>query len=114
MKIKIILVAAVIGSLSFSAQATMWANKPSMDFPAAAIRDCIDGRLVVQFRIVDGHPLDMAIVSSEPDGVYTDSFLKWWSEYDKWRRQVGMRWGEDTAVGDIEEFTFTMRPCEEI
>jgi hypothetical protein len=83
-----------------------------MDFPAAATRDCVDGSVVVEFRVVDGHPVDMRKVDSKPDGLYTDSFLQWWGEYDTWRRQVGMRWDDDTAEGDIKELSFNFRPCD--
>lgn len=110
---KLTLVIAAVGALSFSAHATIWANQPRMEFPVAAIADCIDGKVVVQFHVVNGHPVDMQIVSSEPDGLYTSSFLSWWNEYDKWRRHVGMRWDDDTAESDVKEISFDFRPCEE-
>ena len=114
MKAKVLLVVILIFSFTNDVDATSWANTPTLSFPETAINECIKGKVIVQFRVVDGHPLDMSIVSSEPDGLYTDAFLDWWSQYDEWRRRVGMRWDEDTEEGDAKEIVFNFAPCEDL
>ena len=114
MKAKVLLVGVLICSFSGSVHATSWANTPTLDFPETAIRNCIEGKVIVQFRVVDGHPVDISIVTSEPDGLYTDAFLDWWSRYDEWRRHVGMRWDEDTEEGEPKEIAFNFAPCEDL
>ena len=95
-----------------TAGATSYANEPRLNFPEVAIENCINGQVVAEFRVVNGHPVDMVIVSSEPDGLYTEAFMDYWSRASEWRKKIGQLWGEDTPDGQTTTRKFKFAPCD--
>jgi hypothetical protein len=97
--------------IAASAVGNSYGNAPSLKFPEIAKRECISGDIVVEFRVVGGHAVDMTILSSEPNSLYTNAFLEWWSEYNEWSKGIGMLWGDDTGEGELATQTFRYDPC---
>ena len=110
----IMLLAVFLAALPAQLLADSFTNAPTLKPPPEALRKCIDGEVLVKFRIVAGHPEDMEILSSEPDNLYTDAFIEWWSEFDEWRRAIGQQWGEDTEPGTFSEQRFKFLQCADL
>ena len=49
--------------------------------PDIALRECIKGKIVYEYTIVDYYAVDMKIISSEPNGYYNHSFINWWNQH---------------------------------
>lgn len=54
--------------------AIIYVNEPKPDFSDEAVKNYITGKVVYDFKIIDGYPADMKIISSEPSGYYTKVF----------------------------------------
>ena len=112
MRVKNLAICALLMVQVSIATGMSYPNAPTLEFPDEAMQGCIVGRIKAQFRVVDGHPVGLKIVSSEPNGLYTDAFLKWWSAYADWLTRTGVRWGEDSPDGEPVTQEFTFEPCD--
>ncbi|MEX2257951.1 MAG: hypothetical protein WD672_04505 [Woeseia sp.] len=104
-------VVAIFSILLSPVYADTFANAPTIDFPQKAIDECIVGEIVAEFRIVDGQAVDLKILESESNGLYEESFRKWWIEYSSWLKRIGRKWDSDTPKGKLKKQVFRFEPC---
>ncbi len=102
---------AMFGAAPTISAADSYSNQPMLKPPPEALRDCIDGYVVIDFFLINGHPIDMRIIQSDPEGLYTTAFLDWWTKYDAWRREQGLSLSGKSDAKNRKKLAFKFEQC---
>jgi hypothetical protein len=98
-------------ALAQSEPGPLYANEPRIEFPPTAVAQCLSGRVVVRYRLVDNVPTDVEILDSAPGDLYVDAFRRWLLAWHGWRAKAHAYEGSFASSQPIEK-TYRFEPCE--